>query len=133
MLRDMLDDVEVGYFNIPGEYLEANRIRPTDVESDVYREWVRHRVEQARSYFDAGRSYLARTPNLRCRLAGYAYIARFERVLDVIEREDYLLRSSYPECSTPASGGAMAWSVLWAAAMNRPAQLGAGELNGIKS
>lgn len=133
MLRDTLDDTRAGYFNIPGEYLSANHIGPMDFDSKAYRDWVQHRVKRARSLFSTGRGYLAKTPNLRCRLAGYAYIARFERVLDVIERDNYLLKSSYQECKTLAAGGAMAWSVLWAAVMNKPAQLGTGEFSGIKS
>ncbi|NOH04336.1 MAG: squalene/phytoene synthase family protein [Chloroflexi bacterium] len=77
MLRDTFDDIQAGYFNIPLEVLEANRIAPQDVGSDAYRSWVRSRVQLARSYFNAGRDYLDRVENLRCRLAGYAYAARF--------------------------------------------------------
>ncbi|MBI5838893.1 MAG: squalene/phytoene synthase family protein [Chloroflexi bacterium] len=97
MLRDTLDDVQAGYFNIPREVLEANHIAPQDVGSDAYRAWVRGRVQLSRTYFEAGREYLNQVENPRCRLAGLAYTARFEGVLDSIEREGYLLRAAYPE------------------------------------
>jgi hypothetical protein len=40
---------------------------------------------------------MAQVKNLRCRLAGYAYTARFEWMLQAIERDNYRLRSAYPE------------------------------------
>ena len=66
--------------------------------SEPYRAWVQSRVRLARDYFCAGKIYLAQVRNLRCRLAGFAYIARFEGVLDAITREGYILRPQYPEC-----------------------------------
>ena len=115
MLRDTLDDNEAGYFNIPSEFLKANKISPFDVDSDAYRSWVRSRVQLARDYFKAGRRYMTQVENFRCRLAEYAYIARFEAVLDAIEREDYHLRADYRECKTLAAGVQMGWSTLWSA------------------
>ena len=97
MLRDAFDDVQAGYFNISREVLEANHIQPGDLHSKAYREWVRGRVNLARSYFERGTEYLARVQNPRCRLAGFAYTARFEWLLDTIEREDYFLRPAYRE------------------------------------
>ena len=97
MLRDTFEDVQAGYFNIPREALEASRIQPGDLHSKVYRDWVRGRVGLARSYFERGREYLARVENPRCRIAGFAYTARFEWLLDTIEREDYFLRPEYRE------------------------------------
>jgi phytoene/squalene synthetase len=97
MLRDTFDDIQAGYFNIPRELLDANHISPQDVGGDAYRAWVRGRVQLARTYFKAGREYLNQVENPRCRLAGLAYTARFENVLDSIEREGYLLRAAYPE------------------------------------
>ncbi len=115
MLRDALEDNELGYFNIPREYLKANGISPEDVDSNAYRAWVRSRVELARSYFQAGRSYLSQVESRRCRIAGYAYMARFETVLDSIERDGYLLRREYHEARSPMAGALMGWSVLWSA------------------
>ena len=97
MLRDTYDDIQAGYYNIPREVLEANRISPQDWQSEAYRAWVQSRVGLARAYFRAGRDYLNQVENPRCRLAGFAYTARFEGVLDSIERDGYLLRAAYPE------------------------------------
>ncbi len=97
MLRDAIDDAAVGYTNIPEDYLEAHSISPTDFDHDAYRTWVFSQVQLARRHFSSGRRYLARVENFRCRLAGYAYIARFEVVLDVIEKDQYLLRRTYLE------------------------------------
>ena len=107
MLRDTVDDIQAGYFNIPCEVLKANHISPKDVQSDAYRAWVQSRVGLARTYFKAGRVYLGQVENLRCRLAGLAYIARFEDVLDLIEQDEYYLRAAYPERN---GLGAIAWA-----------------------
>jgi phytoene/squalene synthetase len=97
MLRDTYDDLQAGYYNIPREVLEANHISPFDVHSDAYRAWVKSRVQLAKDYFATGRDYLSCVQNPRCRLAGFAYTARFEWLLDTFEREDYLLRLQYEE------------------------------------
>jgi len=97
MLRDTYDDVQAGYYNIPCEVLEAGHIQPHHIHSKAYRTWVQSRVELARQYFKAGRQYLARVEEPRCRLAGFAYTARFEWLLDTIEQENYSLRPEYSE------------------------------------
>ncbi|MCA9952779.1 MAG: squalene/phytoene synthase family protein [Anaerolineales bacterium] len=97
MLRDMVEDTAVGYYNIPQEYLETRSVDIMDVNCAAFRDWVCSQVHLARDYFAAGRNYLAQVENLRCRLAGYAYIARFEIVLDAIEEDNYRLRAAYPE------------------------------------
>lgn len=97
MLRDALEDAHTGYFNIPGEWLESHHITPHDANNPAYREWVESRVQLACACFRAGKSYIAQVPNLRCRLAGYAYMARFQGVLDMIEQDDYYLRPHYPK------------------------------------
>ena len=112
MLRDTLDDVQAGYYNIPREVLEANHIGPQDVHSEAYRAWVKSRVKLAREYFEAGRGYLARVQNLRCRLAGFAYTARFEWLLDTIEREGHSLRPQYRERRSIGAGLRMSWLAL---------------------
>jgi hypothetical protein len=104
MLRDALEDTAVGYYNVPREYLQACRLSPVDVEGQAYREWARSRVQLARLYFKAGRDCIARVRSLRCRLAGYAYTARFEWMLRAIERDDYHLRSAYPERKSLLAG-----------------------------
>lgn len=112
MLRDAIDDTNNGYFNIPHEFLTANHIEPGDIDSAPYREWVRNRVNLARKQFEVGRTYLAQVENLRCRLAGYAYIARFELVLEAIERDEYRLRAAYPERKTKRAALKMGWSAI---------------------
>lgn len=112
MLRDTFDDMQAGYFNIPREVLEANHIQPQDIHSKAYRTWVRSRVQLACQCFGAGRKYLARVGNLRCRLAGFAYTARFEWLLDTIAREDYCLRQEYDERKHMGTGLRMVFSTL---------------------
>lgn len=100
LLRDTFEDVEAGYFNIAREFVETRGITPEDVTSEIYRDWVKERVALARAHFAAGRAELARVRNWRCRLAGAAYIARFETVLDAIERDDFRLRREYNDRKT---------------------------------
>jgi hypothetical protein len=113
MLRDTFDDLEAGYYNIPREVIEANNIGPYDTHSKAYCAWVKSRVQLARSCFLAGRDYLARVEEPRCQLAGIAYTARFEWVLDTIEREDYCLRPDYSDRQSFGAGVQMGLSILW--------------------
>jgi phytoene/squalene synthetase len=119
MLRDTGDDVQAGYFNIPREVLDANHITPQDVHHDAYRAWVRSRVQLARTYFKAGREYLRQVENPRCRLAGFAYTARFEWLLATIERENYFLRAQYNERKSFETGLRMSLDILSSLAMPR--------------
>ena len=112
MLRDTFDDIQAGYYNIPREVLEANHIGPLDVQSKAYRTWVKSRVQVARKCFQTGREYLARVEESRCRLAGFAYTARFEWLLDTIEQEQYFLRSAYAERKRLGTGLRMGLSAL---------------------
>ena len=115
MLRDTLEDAEAGYYNVPREVVTANRLAPWDVGSQAYRDWVKARVHKARACFRLGRDYLAQVENLRCRIAGHAYIYRFEGVLDCIEREGYTLRAGYPEGKGYRRGLEMFGRALWMA------------------
>lgn len=112
MLRDTLEDTRIGYYNIPEEVLKANDISPQDVDSDAYRTWVKSRVQLAREQFEAGRNYLKRVANTRCRLTGYAYTARFDWLLDTIEREEFYLRPEYGERKSFSRGWRMGWDIL---------------------
>jgi phytoene/squalene synthetase len=123
MLRDTLEDVEAGYFNIPRETLDSHGIDPREVLSAPYRKWVQARVELARAYFKQGKDCLAQAQNPRCRLAGFAYSARFEGVLDAIEQDGYRLRPTYPECKSFSAGSSMLWSALLQTFSRRPAKL----------
>jgi phytoene/squalene synthetase len=112
MLRDTYDDQRIGYFNIPSEVLKANHIGLEDVHSEAYRAWVKSQVDLAREYFEAGKDYFARVQNPRCRLACFAYTARFEWLLDTIEREGYHLRPQYNERKSMGAGLKMSWLAL---------------------
>ncbi len=112
MLRDTFDDTPLGYYNIPREVIESNYIGPLDVESIAYRLWVKSRVELAREYFKAGKDYFGRVQNLRCRLACFAYIARFDWLLDTFEKEGYHLRPQYNERKSFRTGLRMVWLAL---------------------
>ncbi len=119
MLRDTFDDTQLGYYNIPREVLQANHIGPLDVQKDAYRAWVKSRVDLAREYFQAGKAYFARVENWRCRLACFAYIARFEWLLDTVEREDCVLRPDYNERKSVQAGWQIAWLTLSSALNSR--------------
>jgi phytoene/squalene synthetase len=112
MLRDTFDDIQAGYFNIPREVLEAHHIEPQDIHSDAYRAWVKSRVGLAREYFEAGRVYFRHIRNSRHRLAGVAYMARFEWLLETFEREGFLLRPQYNERKSIGTGLKMSWLAL---------------------
>lgn len=112
MLRDTQEDVEAGYFNIPLEYLHKTGISPGDVKSSPYRKWVCARVGLARRYFSEGRQSIAQNRNLRRRLVGFAYSARFEWMLRTIERDNYCLRSAYQQRKSFSAGLWMIWTTL---------------------
>ena len=112
LLRDTAEDVAAGYFNVPREVLEAHGIGPGDLDSAAYRAWVQSRVQLARACFAAGKKNLAQVENWRCRIAGYAYTARFEATLDAIERADYRLRAFDAGGASWAAGLKMAWAAL---------------------
>ncbi len=112
MLRDTYVDSKLGYYNIPREVLKAHQITIEDKESAAYRSWVQERVALARRYFKAGRSYFRRVENLRHRLAGFAYMARFEWVLDTIENDDFVLRRDYKERKSKKTALEMGWSTI---------------------
>ncbi len=97
MLRDLSFDIPEGFINIPREFLEAHNINLENVDSPPFRGWVREQVKQAREYFRAGKRYLESLDVLRCKIVGYWYCARFEGVLDTIERDGYALRAAYRE------------------------------------
>jgi phytoene/squalene synthetase len=109
LLRDALPDMADGFINIPREYLEAHDISWEDVESPAFRAWVRDRVVKARQYFCEGKKYLDKVDVLRCKIVGYWYCARFEGVLDAIERDDYVLRAAYNERRKFSTRLRMAW------------------------
>jgi phytoene/squalene synthetase len=112
MLRDTYEDIEMGYYNVPGEYLQAQGLPPQKWDPAAYQKWVRKRVQLARTYFKVGREYILQIKNFRCRLAGFAYIARFKVVLKMIEQDNYLLQKEYNQRKSIWSVLKMVWSTL---------------------
>ena len=109
LLRDMVLDTADGFNNISREYREAHGIGPDDVDGPACRDWVRDRVQQARRYFHEGKHYLDSLDVLRCKIVGYWYCARFEGVLDTIERDGYILRATYDERRHISTWFKIAW------------------------
>jgi len=77
LLRDTAQDTSDGFINIPREYLEANGIKPEDMDSLPYRAWVQSRTKMARDYFREGKRYFDHLEVLRCKIVGFWYCARF--------------------------------------------------------
>jgi phytoene/squalene synthetase len=109
MLRDMVEDISAGYYNIPSEYISAQQISFDELHSLSIRKWVFSRVMLARRHFKLGRDYISQVKSLRCRLAGFAYLARFEWVLRMIERDGYCLRPEYHERKSLRASLWVAW------------------------
>jgi phytoene/squalene synthetase len=97
MLRDTLEDLPVGFINIPAEEFEKGGIDLEDINNEPFRLWVQGQVELARSCFRQGKGYIDSLDVLRAKLAGVWYCARFECILQAIERDGYRLRRDYPE------------------------------------
>lgn len=114
MLRDTYPDIRAGYFNVPREVLETHAIGPTDVDADGYRAWVADRVRLASANLDLGRAYFGHVGSRRHRLAGQAYIARFEWLIETLRREQYRIRPRYDEVGSLATGLGMAWRTITA-------------------
>jgi phytoene/squalene synthetase len=112
MLRDMCEDISAGYINLPGDYIQAHQISFEELHSYAIREWVFERVKLARKFFQSGRSYIAQVKNFRCRLAGFAYLSRFEYMLRLIERDGYCLQLEYPERKSLWAGLWMGWRTI---------------------
>ena len=112
MLRDNFEDFEAGYYNIPQEYMERHGIDIQDIRPLAYKEWVCSRANLAQAYFKAGRQYIKGVKNLRCRIAGFAYIARFEWMLKILTRDGYCLRAAYPERKSFSASLWMGWHTL---------------------
>jgi phytoene/squalene synthetase len=119
MLRDTFNDRRAGYYNVPRELLEAHGIGPQDVHHGAYRDWVRQRVQLAREQFLAGGEYFRQAQNPRHRLAGFAYMARFEWLLATIEKEGFALRPHYDERKSLGMGLRMAGRTLSAMLRSR--------------
>ena len=119
MLRDLAEDLAAGYLNVPCDVVPDLPRTLADLHGDEVREWVHDRVAYARACFAVGRTYLDQVGSVRCRLAGHAYVARFEWVLDAVERDAYRLRAGYPERATLRGGVSVAARGLRSALVGR--------------
>ena len=97
LLRDTVEDLQNGFINIPKEYIELYGIDLSRIESPAFRAWVQERTAKAREYFTKGKLYLETLDIFRCKTVGLWYCARFEPILNQIENENYLLKSTYGE------------------------------------
>jgi phytoene/squalene synthetase len=97
MLRDYQEDIQVGYINIPIETVQEHDLDLNDLDDPNFQAWVQSRLRLAETCFRLGREHIAQVGNLRCRLAGYAYLSRFEWMLQAIAADQYRLRATYPE------------------------------------
>jgi phytoene/squalene synthetase len=103
MLRDLAEDLGAGYLNVPSELLADSSLSreacrpPHCATGSGTASRCRGRASPQGASTSHGRS-------ARCRLAGHAYIARFEWVLDAVESDGYRLRPAYPERATLRGG-----------------------------
>jgi len=93
MLRDTIPDIANGFINIPHDVVPEQDIKTPGHPS--VRSWVKGRVMLARGHFQNGREYIRSLQVKRCQLASSLYCTQFERILDVIERDGYVLRHAY--------------------------------------
>ena len=112
MLRDTCPDLRAGYYNVPREWLERFSIGPGDLNCEAYRSWVAARVGLARADLETGRAYYERVRSLRHRLAGLAYIARFEWLIEQLERDEFRLRPRYDDVRSLSTGLRMTWLTI---------------------
>lgn len=103
MLRDMRQDIADGFVNIPREYLELYDLKLDNYEHPALRSWVHRRVDQARLMFQQGKRYLDKLKVLRIKIVGDWYAARFDGVLDTIEKDNYVLREDYGNRRRPGN------------------------------
>ena len=121
MLRDTREDIAAGYFNLPAE-LAAGGKAPTDANDPAYREWAKQSVQKARACFKTGREVMATVENLRCRIAGFAYMRCFEWTLDAIERDGFALSANCSvKMGTARRLELLAWAVWMALRYRRAA------------
>jgi hypothetical protein len=86
MLRDLHEDRQQGYFNLPPDIIWA---------TPQFKLWVKKQIQAAREDFKLGKTYINSISNTRTRIAAYLYCARFEWLIHLIEKEDFTIRSHY--------------------------------------
>jgi phytoene/squalene synthetase len=93
MLRDYREDIKTGYFNIPNEYLIEKKITIDDINCDEFRHWVKNRTIMARENFSEGKKYIYSLKIFRTKIAALWFCLRFEKVIDVLEKNSFDLCS----------------------------------------
>jgi hypothetical protein len=104
-------DDDTRYMAVSGAHV-LHMLRDTfqDV-SAAYRAWVAKRVGLARAHLDAGAAYFRSVESLRHRLAGLAYIARFEWLIETLELDDFTVRPRYVAPRRPGGDLRMAMTL----------------------
>jgi phytoene/squalene synthetase len=95
ILRDLKEDIQEGFINIPKEELSAFRIGLQDLDSYEFRSWVRYRLRRAKKIFRESKKMAKNINNRRERISFYIYCLRYEYVMNKIKKDDYILRRSY--------------------------------------
>ena len=96
IMRDLYEDLALGYINISEEDISRYSIDIRCPTGASLRGWTLKTVKTARKYLNWGKLYLSTVPIVRCRVMGYLYCSRYEMVLDAIEDVDFdlsLIRS----------------------------------------
>lgn len=96
ILRDYIQDVDNEYYNLPQEVQDKHRIVPKDIDHPAFIFWVKQQVKQANLLFSSGKQYLNQLP-FRTQAAACLYCFRFRYILNTIQHQKYLLKSSYKQ------------------------------------
>jgi len=112
MLRDTKEDLKEGYYNYYAPEMEEQYLFKMEIMDGPDKDWIRSRVNLARRYFNDGKIYLDSLDALRCKIVGYLYCMRFERILDIIEEDGFQLRERYPSEAKGAIWIKYGWNVL---------------------
>jgi len=97
IVRDLFEDLAMGYINISKEDIRRYSIDIRCPTATSLRAWTQKTVLSARKYLNWGKLYLNTLPIFRCRLMGYLYCSRYEMVLDAIEDANYDLSMNRSE------------------------------------
>lgn len=94
-LRDMSDDIQEGFYNVPREYIVKHKLKLNKCTSPDLAEWVKDRVYTADNMFNLGIKYLYQSPPSRRRFAALLYCYRFLPLLSDIKYDKYILKPQY--------------------------------------
>lgn len=95
MLRDYSEDQKENYLNAPEKYIEKINKYPENNQNIPSKTWIKNRIKLARKNFELGKMYIDQVPVLRYKIATRLYCARFELLMETIEKDNYILRPVY--------------------------------------